>query len=106
MSTTTVIIAGANAVTLVLGGAIAYLGWRAYRRTEAGALRALAVGIGLVAVGTAAGGLLHQFTDAQLTTAVAIQSVFVAIGFAILAYSLSRTADMPSIRGRLPIRSR
>lgn len=91
--TETTVIAVANTVTLLLGGLITYLAWRAYRRTEARALRALSIGIGLVTMGMVIGGLLHQFTGTELLTAVAIQSVFVATGFSVLAYSLSKTAE-------------
>lgn len=106
MSTTAALIATANAITLILGGMIATLGWRAYRRTGSPALRALAAGIGLVTVGTAIGGSLHQFTSTDLITAVAIQSVFVACGFAVMAYSLSKTAYSPPLRGRILTRRR
>lgn len=95
MPTTTVIVA-ANVATLVLGGAITALAWRAYRRTGSQALFSLSLGIGLVTLGTAIGGLLHQLTPYNLLTAVAIQSVFVACGFAVLGFSLTRTAATPN----------
>lgn len=91
MSTTTAVIVSANLITLVFGGAITGLGWRAYRRTGSHALRALAIGIGLVTLGTAVGGSLHQMVGTDVVTAVAVQSVFVAVGFVVLAYSLMRT---------------
>lgn len=99
MSSTITIIAVTNAITFVLGGMIAALAWRAYRRTTSRALRAMAIGIGLVTTGMATGGLLHQFTGTDLLTAVAIQNSFVALGFAVLAYSLSKTAT-PTERTR------
>lgn len=105
MISTTTIIAIANAITLLFGGTITYLAWRAYRRTDARALRAMTIGIGLVTLGMAIGGSLHQFTDTELLTAVALQSSFVALGFAVLAYSLSRTAA-PAPPRQLLTRSR
>ncbi len=106
MSTTILIIAVANAVTLVLGGTITFLAWRAYRRTESAALRSLSIGIGLVTLGTLIGGSLHQLVATDVTTAVAVQSVFVAVGFAVLGYSLSKTAAAPPIRSTLFTRLR
>lgn len=100
------IIVIANLITLVLGGFICLLGCRAYRRTGATALRALAVGFGLVTVGTAIGGLLHQFTPVEFIGGVALQSLFVAAGFAILAYSLSNNVERPALRSRWLSRQR
>lgn len=85
---TTLVLALTKAATLVFGTLLTYLSWRAYRRTGAPALRALTVGIGLVAAGAVAGGILHQFLDIRLVAAAGVQSVFTATGFAVLTYSL------------------
>jgi hypothetical protein len=81
----------AKAVTLAAGGFVTLLAFRAYNRTESPALRALAVGLGLVTVGAILGGAVHQFTSLGIASGVAIQSTSTAIGFAILAYSLYAT---------------
>ena len=88
MFETTVVLAVTKSVTLVAGALLTTLSWRAYRRTRAPALRALATGIGLVTAGAIAGGLVHQFTAVPLAVAVSVQSVFTATGFVVLAYSL------------------
>jgi len=85
---TTFVLALTKAATLVFGTLLTYLSWRAYRRTGAPALRALAAGIGLVTAGAVVGGILHQFVDIDLVVAVSVQSVFTAAGFAFLTYSL------------------
>ncbi|MFB6184773.1 MAG: hypothetical protein ABEI96_09490 [Haloarculaceae archaeon] len=88
MFDSTLLLAAAKTVTLLCGGLLTLVAYRAYRRTGAAALRALAVGIGLVTLGTVLGGTLHQGLGVNLVESVGVQSVFTAFGFAILAYSL------------------
>ncbi|MFB6170068.1 MAG: hypothetical protein ABEJ06_02875 [Haloarculaceae archaeon] len=75
-------------VTLVCGALITTLAFRAYLRTGIPALRALAVGLGLVTVGGVIAGGAHQFTAIDVTLGIGIQSTFTALGFAVIAYSL------------------
>ncbi|WP_135852751.1 DUF7521 family protein [Halorussus salinus] len=75
-------------VTLALGGTITYFAFEAYRRTNVPALRALAVGFGLVTLGTVLGGVVHQFTALSIAGGIAVESLFMALGFAVLTYSL------------------
>lgn len=82
------VIIGANTMTLVFGGAITALAYRAAARTGSSALRSLSVGLGLVTLGTMLGGGIHQLLGAPLLASLAVQSVFTAIGFVALAYSL------------------
>lgn len=88
MLETTLVLALTKAATLSFGALLTGLSWRAYRRTADPALRALAVGIGLVTVGAVLGGVLHRAVDVRLVVAVSVQSVFTAAGFAVLTYSL------------------
>jgi hypothetical protein len=81
-------IAATQTVTMVAGGFVTLLAFRAYRRTGAPALRALAVGLGLVTAGALLAGVVHQVAEANIATAVAIQSSAMALGFTVLAYSL------------------
>lgn len=84
----------AEAVTLFVGGFVTFLAGRAYLRTGSPALRALAVGLGLVTVGGLLAGAVHQMTGVDLVGAIAIRSTFTAAGFLVLAYSLyARHAD-------------
>jgi hypothetical protein len=78
----------ANTVILVCGGFVTLLALKAYRRTGAVALHALALGLGIVTIGSLVGGLLFHVTDATLGAAIAAQSGISALGFAVLAYSL------------------
>jgi hypothetical protein len=71
-------------VTLVLGGLIAS------RRTGSRALRALAVGFGLVTAGSAVAGVLDLLAPVTVATALAVESTFTAVGFGAILYSLYR----------------
>ena len=99
MNGSTALLAATKAVTLIFGGTITFLSYRAYRRTGSPALRALTFGIGLVTSGVILGGLLHQLVTLPLELSVSIQSVFTAAGFAILTYSLY-TKEAPSGHSR------
>lgn len=83
-----------NAVVLVLGGLVTHFAYRAYRRTHGQELRLFALGFGLLTLGFAVGGGLHQLLGADLLTGVLAQSLFSALGLATLVYSLYvRTPD-------------
>ena len=88
-----VLFVAAQTATFVFGGAVTVLAVRAYRRTGSPALRALAVGIGLLTAGALLGGTLHQVAGLGLRTSVTVQSVATAVGFAVLTYSLYTDHD-------------
>jgi uncharacterized membrane protein YfcA len=88
MDESTALLTAAKTVTLLFGGILTLLSLRAYRRTGSPALRALAAGIGMVTVGAILGGTLHQLLDLSLRTSATLQSVFTALGFGVLTYSL------------------
>lgn len=92
----TTLLTAAKAVTLLFGGILTLLSLRAYRRTGSPALRALAVGIGLVTTGAILGGALHRILELPLETSATLQSVFTAIGFGVLTYSLYTESPTPS----------
>ena len=75
-------------VILLFGSAITYVAYRAHRRTEAQSLRALAVGFGVVTVGSILAGIAHQVFGVPLRLGVLINSLLTALGFAIIVYSL------------------
>ena len=87
MNEYTAIIAAANTATLLTGGAVALLAFRAYKRTGAAPLRALSLGFSCIIIGSILGGFAHLF-GGEVTLGVAIQSSFTAFGFAVLLYSL------------------
>lgn len=81
-------------VILVAGGLLTVVTLQAYRRTGSPALRALAVGFGLLLLGAVLGGTLHQAVDGGLRVSIVAQSACTALGLSVMAYSLY-TGDTP-----------
>ena len=81
-------IVATKTATLVLGFLIAFLAYRAYRRTGATSLRSLALGFGIVTVGAILAGVVDLVTSLRLVYGVLLQSALTLIGFAIITYSL------------------
>lgn len=75
-------------ITLGLGCGIAYIAYKAYRRTRSPSLRALAVGFGIVTIGALFAGIAHQLLGVGLQAGILINSVLTALGFTIIMYSL------------------
>lgn len=75
-------------VILLLGGGITYIAFKAYRRTSADSLRVLGVGFGIITLGAILTGVANQFFSVGLALGVLINSLFVALGLAVIMYSL------------------
>ena len=75
-------------VILLLGGGITYIAFKAYRRTGADSLRVLGVGFGIITLGAILTGVANQFFSVGLALGVLINSLFVALGLAVIMYSL------------------
>lgn len=75
-------------LTLALGGLITYFSWKAYRRTGARALRALAIGFGVVTLGSLLAGAVDQLVAVDASYALVVESALTAVGFAVIVYSL------------------
>lgn len=75
-------------IILLLGGGITYIAYRAYRRTGEDSLRVLGIGFGVITLGALLTGVANQFFLLSLARGVLINSVFVAIGLAVIMYSL------------------
>ena len=78
-------------LSLVLGGAITYLAYKAYRRTGAPSLRYLAVGFGIVTLGSLLAGIIDQVLQLELRVGLLVESVLITAGFAVIVYSLYAT---------------
>lgn len=74
--------------TLLLGGTITWFAYRAYRRTAAPALRMLSLGFGVVTVGSLLAGVADRLLPLGTSSALVVESLFTAVGFAIIFYSL------------------
>ena len=73
---------------LILGGLITYFSYKAYRRTGSPALRALALGFGIVTFGALLAGAFDVLLNIDLATGVLIDAILTFIGFAVITYSL------------------
>ncbi len=78
-------------VTLLLGGLITYLAFKAYRRTGSPSLRALTIGFGIVTVGSLLAGVIDVVLSLGFRVGLLVQSLLVAVGFAVIVYSLYGT---------------
>lgn len=74
-------------VILLLGGFVTVMAYRAFRRTGDRALVYLAIGFGLVTIGTFLAGAVYHL-GLTLAEGILIESVLVLVGFAVIAYSL------------------
>lgn len=88
MSYVTTAVVIVKAVSLVFGALVTYYAARAYGRTGSKALRALAVGFGLVTLGALAAGVLDQVLIVDRSVALLVESSFTTLGFAVIFYSL------------------
>jgi hypothetical protein len=75
-------------LSLSLGGLITYFAYKAYRRTESPALRALTIGFAVITIGSFVAGIVDQIVPVDRSHALLVESAFTAGGFAIILYSL------------------
>lgn len=88
MTHTTILVVALKSLTLVLGGLITYYSYRAYRRTGSRPLRALAIGFGIVTLGALLAGVADLLPGIEQNVALAVESGFTVLGFAVIVYSL------------------
>ena len=88
MSYTTSIVVALKTLTLILGGLITYFAYKAYRRTDARPLYALAFGFGAITLGSIVAGAVDQVFSFPTETALVAESTLTAVGFAVILYSL------------------
>ena len=75
-------------VILLLGSGVTYIAFKAYRRTGVSSLRVLAIGFGIITLGALLAGIAHQLLDVSLELGILINSLLVALGLAVVMYSL------------------
>lgn len=80
-------------VTLVLGAVISYLAFRAYRRLGADGLQWLAVGFGVVTLGSLLAGVADQLLAVSAHDAIVVESGLTMVGFLVITYSLYATRN-------------
>jgi len=77
-----------KAIVLVIGALVTYYAARAYRRTGSPALRALAIGFGLVTLGALSAGGIDLYLEVERDQALVVEGLFTAAGFGVILYSL------------------
>lgn len=75
-------------LVVVMGGAVTYFAYRAFRRTGSRSLGLLAAGFALVTLGSALAGFAFEILDVWLGLGVLVEGLFVLAGFSLIAYSL------------------
>lgn len=75
-------------LVLVVGAAITYFAFSAYRRTRRRELGYLAVGFGIVTLGLVLAGMLTELLAVPLAVGILLESVLVLVGFVVIAYSM------------------
>lgn len=82
------LIVALKTVILVLGAGVTATGYKAYRRTGDRSLGTLALGFGVITVGALLAGIAHQLLGVPLEQGIVLNSLLVAVGLAIITYSL------------------
>lgn len=75
-------------VILLLGSGVTYIAYKAYRRTGTPSLRVLALGFGIITLGALLAGIAHQIFGVSFEAGILINSLLVALGLAVILYSL------------------
>jgi hypothetical protein len=75
-------------VTLVVGGLITFYAYQAYQRTRARPLGALAVGFGVITLGTLLSGVADRLFAISLQWVLVLEAALTAVGFGVVLYSL------------------
>ena len=81
-------VAVVKTLILIAGGVITYYAFRAYRRTDSRSLGLLALGFGVITLGTFLAGVVADVLDQPFAVGVLVESLLVLAGFLIIAYSL------------------
>ena len=75
-------------VLLVVGGLVTYFAARAYRRTRARSIGALALGFGIVTFGTLLSGVADQLLAIEMAWVLVVETALTTAGFLVILYSL------------------
>ncbi|MFC4544042.1 hypothetical protein ACFO5R_19105 [Halosolutus amylolyticus] len=86
--TMAVALAVVKTLVLLVGGAITFFAYKAYRRTGQQALGFLAAGFGLVTLGFVLAGVVYELLNISLYLGILFESLLMLAGFLVIAYSL------------------
>jgi hypothetical protein len=82
------VVTALKTVTLFFGGLVTFFAARAYRRTGSRPLGLLALGFGIVTLGSLLAGAVDIVAGLDQQTALVVESALTATGFGVIAYSL------------------
>jgi hypothetical protein len=73
---------------LVFGGLITFFSYKAFQNTGDRALRALALGFGIITFGALLAGVLDAILGVSFAVGVLVDAVLTLVGFGVITYSL------------------
>ena len=82
------VVTALKTTTLLFGGLVTFFAFRAYQRTKARPLGLLALGFGVVTIGSLLAGAVDTIGTFDRETALVVESALTATGFGVIAYSL------------------
>lgn len=85
------IVAVVKTLILIVGGAVTYFAYSAYKRTGDPSLRLLSAGFAFIVIGVLLAGFTFELLGVTLGVGVLVESVFVLVGLTVIAYSLRVT---------------
>lgn len=87
------VLVGAKLLVLFLGGVVAVLAYRAYRRTNITGLRYFSIGLLLITIGTVLVGALHHLVGVPLMLGILLETLLISLGFLLMIYALYGTLE-------------
>lgn len=89
-TTTLLLLSALKLLTVILGFAIVYLGFKAYRASGRRPILWLTVGMAIMTLGAISEGAAYQGLDWGLDQSHLFEAVVTLVAFAVLVYSLYR----------------
>ncbi|WP_049972756.1 DUF7521 family protein [Haladaptatus cibarius] len=91
MNLSIVLLGVVKIATLVLGGIVSLMAYRAYNRTRIAGLQFFAIGLTVITLGTFLVGVFHHIGGASVIIGMTLESVIISIGFIVMIYGLKQT---------------
>jgi len=82
------VVGALRSVMALLGLAVVWTSWRAYRKTKGRQFMLLALGFGLLTAGVVLAGALFNLADVGIARALIAEAVVAIVGLAVILYSV------------------
>lgn len=76
---------------VLLGAVVVYLSFKSYMKNRSSAMLLLSIGFGIITISVVIEGMLFEFFGLDIFAAHMVESVGVALGFAVIIYSIYGT---------------